>query len=419
MSPLELREATVVIIRLIQQDMYPLEYKALPKEKGLPPKSSLLSLNPYLGPDGLLRVGGRLMNSQVERSYKHPIIVPPNHKFTVLFLEMIFIYLFICQKTVKLYMTCGERNLSRISTCGLSTNDGMCAPTVLDSLPTTGSKKVINACLTCKRWRATPVGQIMGSLPPSRVNPSRPWAHTSLDYCGPILTKPSLTRSNMSQKTGIAVFICHSTKASHLEIVENLSSSQFIAAFERFGSRRGYPVHMYSDNASTFKSASRILAEANRFVLPARDLEVITKFSSVQGTSWHFYPTYSPHRNSLAEAYVKSLKFHLRRALGQQVVPLLTLYTLLAKIEACLNSRPLEVTSTDTDVNLILTPNHLVYGHALNTFPIDTDSPLVQITPAQQFRHLNNKFAIIWKYWSRNYLHTLQQRVKWKRELHH
>lgn len=395
LAPLELREATVVIIRLIQLDMYPLEYKALSKEKGLPPKSSLLSLNPYLGPDGLLRVGGRLMNSQVERLNKHPIILPPNHKFTVLFLEMI--HLAFLHAGLAMMMGCVRQqywipSLRRVA------------------------KKVINACLTCRRWRGAPVEQIMGSLPPSRVNPSRPWAHTSVDYCGPILTRPSLTRSKMSQKTWIAVFICHSTKASHLEIVENLSSSQFIAAFERFGSRRGYPVHMYSDNASTFKSASRILAEANRFVLSARDLEVITNFLSVQGTSWHFCPTYSPHRNSLAEACVKSLKFHLRRALGQQVVPLLTLYTLLAKIEACLNSRPLEVTSTDTDVNLILTPNHLVYGHALNTFPIDTDSPLVQITPAQQFRHLNNKLAIIWKYWSRNYLHTLQQRVKWKRE---
>ncbi len=213
----------------------------------------------------------------------------------------------------------------------------MCASAVLDSLPTTGSKKS-NQCLpdlqalSCYSCWAD-----YGFIPPK---PCKSFSAMGSHMLGlwANFNKAVSHEIQMSQKTWIAVFICHSTKALHLEIVENLSSSQFIAAFERFGSRRGYPVHMYSDNASTFKSASRIIAEANRFVLPARNLEVITKFLSVQGTSWHFCRTYSPHRNSLAEACIKSLKFHLRRPLGQQVVPLLTLYTLFAKIEACLNS---------------------------------------------------------------------------------
>ena len=51
------------------------EVKALQALKPVPSKSKIISLSPYLDPDGLLRVGGRLSRANLSQSQKHPIIL--------------------------------------------------------------------------------------------------------------------------------------------------------------------------------------------------------------------------------------------------------------------------------------------------------------------------------------------------------
>jgi len=55
--------------------------------------------------------------------------------------------------------------------------------------------------------------------------------------------------------------VCFATKAVHLELVSDLMSEAFIAAFKRFISRRDRTVHIYSDNRITFVGAHRQIQE--------------------------------------------------------------------------------------------------------------------------------------------------------------
>ena len=48
-----------------------------------------------------------------------------------------------------------------------------------------------------------------------------------------------------------------STRALHLELVESLMIDSFLCAFRRFSARRGLPRKLVSDNAKTFKAASK------------------------------------------------------------------------------------------------------------------------------------------------------------------
>ncbi|GFW44422.1 integrase catalytic domain-containing protein [Trichonephila clavipes] len=52
------------------------EIQSIKKQISLPPKSPLRSLHPFIDEHGLVRVGGRLQNSQLRFNSKHPIILP-------------------------------------------------------------------------------------------------------------------------------------------------------------------------------------------------------------------------------------------------------------------------------------------------------------------------------------------------------
>jgi hypothetical protein len=57
---------------------------AKPKRNQIGRDSPLRKLSPFLDPDGLLRVGGRLQHATKNEDAKHPVILPHHHKLTKL-----------------------------------------------------------------------------------------------------------------------------------------------------------------------------------------------------------------------------------------------------------------------------------------------------------------------------------------------
>ena len=82
------------------------------------------------------------------------------------------------------------------------------------------------------------------------------------------------------------------------------------------------------------------------------------------GTEWHFIPPQSPNFGGLWEAGIKSTKHHLKRVIGNSTLTFEEITTVLAQIEACLNSRPLSYVE-DQDKLTILTPGHFLVGEPL------------------------------------------------------
>ena len=60
-----------------------------------------------------------------------------------------------------------------------------------------------------------------------------------------------------------------------------------------------------------------------------------------KGIEWRFTPEHALHFGGLWEAAVKSFKYHLWQVVGDVKLTYEELSTVLAQIEACLNSRPL------------------------------------------------------------------------------
>ncbi|XP_076660770.1 uncharacterized protein LOC143364165 [Halictus rubicundus] len=89
------------------------------------------------------------------------------------------------------------------------------------------------------------------------------------------------------------------------------------------------------------------------------------------------------------------------------------LYTLLTRVEACLNSRPIHPLSADpSDLNS-LTPGHFLIGDALTALP-QVDLTAVRQNRLCRFQLIQQRLQHFWKRWCREHLNGLQQRHTWK-----
>jgi hypothetical protein len=143
----------------------------------------------------------------------------------------------------------------------------------------------------------------------------------------------------------------------------------------------------------------------------------VQDFLASEGCDWRFIPPHGPHHGGLWEAAVKSMKYHLRRTLGTHIPTYEELATLLAEIEACLNSRPLCILSDDPYNQTYLSPGHFLIGQPLTQVPsVDyTNAKCNSLSRWQLFQQMQQHF---WQRWSADYLHGLQQRQKWMRTSH-
>jgi len=105
----------------------------------------------------------------------------------------------------------------------------------------------------------TPLQQPMGQLPKQRVTPSKPFSITGVDFARPMQVKTGL-RKIVLVKAYIAIFVCMTVKAVHLEeMVLDLTADAFLAALDRFIARRGLPLKIFSDCGTNFVGASKQL----------------------------------------------------------------------------------------------------------------------------------------------------------------
>lgn len=254
----------------------------------------------------------------------------------------------------------------------------------------------------------------MADLPAVRVSPILPFLNTGVDFCGPFHLRPP-HRKAAPQKCFVAVFVCMSTKATHLELVGDLSTDSFIASLKRFAARRGVPQTIASDNGTNFVGARRTLNEFLQLFRTQQNRDHIVRRCSDEGIEFRFIPPRSPHFGGIWEAAVKSLKTHLYRTLKNALVSAEQMQTLLSQVEACLNSRPLTQLSSDPDQLDVLTPGHFLIHRPLTAIP-EPSYAEVPTNRLSQWQAIQEYLRRIWNQWSTEYLSGLQPRTRWTHE---
>ena len=377
-------------IKLSQSNHFKMELIMIREGKPMP-KGPLASLQPLVDSHGIPRVGGRLNNSNLHYRFIHPIILHGTNPITKLLTRSEHVRLLHAGPTL-LYTTLSLR------------------------FHLVGGKKLIRSvtrsCITCRRLVTRPNPPTMGMLPTSRVTPGQVFDEVGIDFAGPVFTKYSHEWKPVIVKSYICVFVSLSVKAVHLELVSKLTTKAFIACLRRFISHRGKPQVIWSDNGTNFVGANRELFEIFNFLKQVVQ-EKVSDFCSSERIKWKFIPQCAPHFGGLWEAAVKSTKIHLRRTIGETKLTCEEYMTLLAQVEACLNSRPLIPLNTDCDGQIeALTPGHFLVGKPLEALP-DPSISYKPVTVLRQWHLVQHILRQFWLRWSRKYLTTLRQLNKW------
>lgn len=197
----------------------------------------------------------------------------------------------------------------------------------------------------------------------------------------------------------------------HLEVVTGMDTPSFLAALERFHSRRGLCTDIYCDNGTNFMGSSTLLRQSSKQFIAQFEKDVSSKIIN-RGIQWHFIPPHSPNFGGLWEANVKAVKFHLKRMVDGSTQTYEDLSTLVTKIEAVLNSRPLCPLNSEPEDFRVLTPGHFLVGDALLAPPNQT---IMNLPLKQRYLNMQRMYQQFWSHWSSNWLSHLQSRPKWQK----
>ena len=160
-------------------------------------------LNLFQDEKGIIRCQGRINNAVVADCCKQPILLPPHHRFTELFIH---------EKHFKVLHNGIQDTLNAVR----ETHWILRGREVV--------KKVLRKCVICKRYEGKAVSSPpLPQLPEERVGEYPPFANTGVDFAGPLYIK-----SDKEGKAYVCLFTCGITRAIHLELTIDLSASSFL-----------------------------------------------------------------------------------------------------------------------------------------------------------------------------------------------
>ena len=389
LEPDEISNAERYWVRETQRERFSEELTTLRAGGSVLRSSPLWRLSPFVGSDGILRVGGRLEMSNLPYDAKHPVILPKKHYISKLVIAFIHnqghhnlgVNFTLAELRQKYWIINGREEIKRW-------------------------KRECNVCKLGRRRRGE---QIMAPLPEARLGTSlRCFALCGVDFAGPFVIK--LTRK-VTAKRYLCLFTCASTRAVHLEIAYSLDTASFLNAFARMVARRGKPEVMISDNDMNFTSAEREL----RDLVSTLDQTQIKKQVAHDGIQWRFNPPGGSHHGGIFEALIKSAKKALRAILGESRTTDEELLTAVVEVEGILNSRPLTYCSSDSNDEHVLTPNHFLYGPMGGQLAPRVIDDLA-FNPRNRWRFTQDLISKCWKRLMKEYLSALNTRNKWVEE---
>ena len=304
------------------------------------------NLNLFLDDKGLIRSRGRISKCTYYNYDVHnPVLLPKASRFT---------QLFIIDCHMKLQHLGIGTTLNYIREQGLWIPKGRMAV-----------KNALSSCLVCKRYNALAFKYPkFTNMPKHHMNLVKPFQHVGVDYTGHFWVKDNLT--NQTVKAYILIFTCLNIRAVHFELVTDMSTKNFLLAFQRFCNTYSIPQYVYSDNAKVFLKGGMILEKA----LQSKEVKEELERCNIKHIK---IPVYSAWIGSAWERLIRTMKNCLYKVIGRAKMTYFELLTSLSNIQLAMNSRPLTYRSSLDELEFI-TPNSFLKIHGNSSLILREDT---------------------------------------------
>ena len=386
----ELTETKQLYQRWSQQNWYKKEVELLHTGKEISKNSKLISMNPWLDNQGVMRASSRLSEAdQLSWKLRFPVLLSKECAYTKLLVrelhqrELHAGPSFIYNQLVKEYWIPAARDLV---------------------------KHVQQNCNYCKLRISRPAQPEMAPLPVLRTQISvKPFENCSLDYAGPFYTKQGRGRSQL--KRYLCLFVCMASRAVHFEMAYDLSTDGFLRALIRMTNRRGNPTTILSDNGTNFVGAAKELSE----LISGWNKNLLNQEMLKRGIEWSFNPPLAPHFNGVHEIMVRSAKKILMKLFNKADITDEELMTAFIMAENQLNMRPLTYQTSNLGDPLPITPNDFLQGRLGEDVYIEA-AENSKYNIQKRWRHLQHLASMFWRRWRQEWLPKLRDRQKWSRK---
>lgn len=389
-NPKELRRAEEILFRKIQVDSFPNEVTALMNGEAVHKASSILSLTPRLAADGVIRLSSRAQQANTSYAARNPAVLPNKHELVDLMIQHYHELNFHIAEDTTIADIRERAWIVHIRSA---------------------LARVRKSCAYCILRKAQPQMPLMGQLPPARLDFSaKPFTHVGVDCFGHYDVK--FGRGKV--KRWILLFTCLTFRAVHLEMLNNMSTDECLAAIRRFQARRGRNLQFYSDCGTNFVGADRQLQRDVADMRRTLCESVAQEFS----VKWQFQPAYAPWRGGAWERLIKSIKKCIDYVFVGENPREDILRNAMTEAETRMNQRPLTHVPVDPEDEKPLTPNMALFGDeelsmsvAPGTF---SDCDAYSKSAYRRSQHLADK---MFSRWLKDYLPTIVRRPKWLTEV--
>lgn len=230
-----------------------------------------------------------------------------------------------------------------------------------------------------------------------------------MDCFGPFITK----QNRKEFKRYGLIFTCLSSRAIHLEMLEDMSTDAFINALRCFIAIRGTVRELRSDQGSNFVGAKNELNKALKEI----DKEKVTEYLLEKQCDFHMNAPSASHTGGVWERQIRTVRNVLSSMLKKNAGRLddTSLRTLFYEVMSIVNSRPLTVNDINDPTSLEpLTPNHLLHLKPDYIQPPPGRFTKEDLYAKKRWRRVQYLSEQFWNRWSKEYLANLTLRSKWQ-----
>ena len=276
-----------------------------------------------------------------------------------------------------------------------------------------------NKCRICLEKRKKLAGQIMGDAPDFKTEVKPAWTSVNMDLFGPFLIKDDCVKKGPKTKKKVygVLYTCTLTRGIYLDIATAYDTQAVIHTVRRLMAAKGNVRLLISDPGSQLKGANKEMSTWRK----GWDERLLVRFGADKGLEWKFIMPSSQHQNGAAEIMikmVKGVKRSLLKALGNQILNLNEMNTLMAEIAQLVNERPIGLKPNASTHPHYLSPNSLYLGRCSDRIaagPFEPDEVFTDDPHQARSRFLLVQAitAQFWKIWIRDFFPTLLVRHKW------